>query len=522
MRAHEIDMRAVYLALFIVLIIPFLVRWRFPVYVSPETRAFYEAVERADDGKIVLLMSNWGPGTQGENDPQYRAIVKHLLRSRKRFALISLTDDPIPIAIADKITRDLIEEERKRSSGFKWRYGVEWINLGYKPGPLGTTLQALSADIWKVATRDYTGKEISSFEIMKGLRTMADVRLFITCVAGREALDVIGIVKSRYRELEVVTATMSIVATSLYPYLDSGQLSGMLDGLRGANEYESMLDPSSPPSPRVNALTLGHLFLISLVILGNIGYMRAKGRPSPRVSIPPVRMAGERYIIPTAMGMFLLLFLLDASLNGWRGWERMGMWIGAFFTISVFSFLFGDNVLYKAVEHVIIGGAAALGLYFSVKQVLLPKWWIPMIKGFAGEEGGNWLLVFALIPGAMWYFTYSRRYRWMSKIIAGAFMGMGAGISLGAMISLVIPLVVGTFKPLSNPLNLIYVSVTCVVLSYFVFTFGEGKGRVGKGSRYMARIFMMIGFGALFGNTVATRLSWLIDRIAFLLRPLSG
>lgn len=522
MRVHEIDRRIIYLALFLLLTIPFLLRWRLPVYISPETKAFYEAVERVEEGKLIMVMSNWGPGTQGENDPQYRAVVKHLLRSRKKFALISLTDDPVPIAIADKITRDLIEEEKRRSGQFDWRYGIEWINLGYKPGPLGTTLQALSTDIWKVVTRDYTGRDIGSFEIMKGLRTMADVQLFIACVAGREALDVIGIVKSRYKELEVATTTMSIVATSLYPYLESGQLSGMLDGLRGANEYESILDPRSPTSPRVNALTIGHLFLISLIVLGNLGYVKAKKEGViSRTSIPPVRMTGERYVIPILVAILSICFAIDIFTNGWKGWERTGVWIGAFLTISVFSFLFGDNALYKAVEHIIVGGAAALGLYFSIKQVLIPKWWIPMVKGFKGE-GGDWLWVFALIPGALWYFTYFRRYRWMNKIVAGAFMGMGAGISLGAMISLMIPLVIGTFKPLYNPVNLISVSVTILVLSYFVFTFGEGKGGIVSGSRYLARIFMMIGFGALFGNTVATRLSWLIDRIAFLVRLFSG
>ena len=65
--------------------------------------------------------------------------------------------------------------------------------------------------------------------------------------------------------------------------------------------------------------------------------------------------------------------------------------------------------------------------------------------------------------------------------------------------------------------NIIMWLLVLLVMYYFFFTF-KRQGRVQSSLSKWGRIAMMIGFGALFGNTVQGRLAWLIDRFLFLVQ----
>jgi hypothetical protein len=70
------------------------------------------------------------------------------------------------------------------------------------------------------------------------------------------------------------------------------------------------------------------------------------------------------------------------------------------------------------------------------------------------------------------------------------------------------------FSPLRFE-HLIFVTVMLLSLSYFIF-FIRPTNRLARGVSRAGRLAMMIGFGAMFGNTVNTRLAWLAPRIGFL------
>ncbi len=59
------------------------------------------------------------------------------------------------------------------------------------------------------------------------------------------------------------------------------------------------------------------------------------------------------------------------------------------------------------------------------------------------------------------------------------------------------------------------ITILCV-MSYFFFSFRR-QGPVVVGAAYLGRWLLMIGFGAFFGNTVMTRMSFLLDRLMFLI-----
>jgi MFS family permease len=206
----------------------------------------------------------------------------------------------------------------------------------------------------------------------------------------------------------------------------------------------------------------------------------------------------------------------------------------------VYSFLVRDNFFYQAFEHALLGCATGMGCAITIQDVLWTKWAIPMWDGFRGLAtagassaalGGALLLIPGLI-GVLWYFQFSKRYYWLSRIPLCIGLGAGAGMAFKNVLNQLLPQVTGTFKPLwvgesivrdattlarigMSVENLIFVLGTISVLTYFFFAFGRSKYGV-RAPAQLGRWYLMLSLGAFFGNTFMSRLSGLIERFGFL------
>ena len=65
----------------------------------------------------------------------------------------------------------------------------------------------------------------------------------------------------------------AVSAADIYPYIQSGQFIGMLGGLKGAAEYETLLDEKRMATMGMEAQNWAHIIIILFIIIGNIGYV---------------------------------------------------------------------------------------------------------------------------------------------------------------------------------------------------------------------------------------------------------
>jgi hypothetical protein len=189
--------------------------------------------------------------------------------------------------------------------------------------------------------------------------------------------------------------------------------------------------------------------------------------------------------------------------------------IAAFFTISIFTFLYKDNPLYKTAESVVVGIAAG---YFAVLLFwtsLRPKFWDMIIY-----EHKYWYIIPGIL-GIMMYFRFNRKWSWLSRYPLALYIGIGSGIAIPLMLqtfvlrqleATMLAVDVTSFQGWNN---LLVVIMVLAGLVYFFFSM-EHRGAVGKTATFGIWI-IMIGFGASFGYTVMARVSLLIGRIQFLL-----
>lgn len=140
---------------------------------------------------------------------------------------------------------------------------------------------------------------LQTFPIMQGITSLNDVSLHIEITASASVMDWIQVIRpSTSPPLTLGYACTGVMVSEAYPYLDSGQLVGMLPGLKGAADYERLVDELEqqevaagrrerpfdydapallplPPSARELMFTQGtaHIVVIAFILIGNIGLL---------------------------------------------------------------------------------------------------------------------------------------------------------------------------------------------------------------------------------------------------------
>jgi hypothetical protein len=622
---QAVDRRVVYLLLVLVLSLPFVVPYRLPIYPDTYTRQVFEQIERiAQDplerAKAVLVLSNWGPGTSGENEPQFQVILRHLLRRRLPFVLLCSVGDPVfhdaaMVSLEKAKQAEIQRAQRRREPLPAWVYGEDYLDFGYKEAPVFASQAAsIIADSRNFFRQDYARKrdltQDGSFPLLLRFHGLRGVSAVLTISAGDESKYIAGLVKSEFPDLKIGVATMGIQANDLYPYVKSGQLFGLLNSARAATEYRTLLNPDEPSTnPIDNSMSLGKALLLLLVLMGNLAYLTTRWaarrrRLAPldpqtlRPPLPPL----PRWFMWSLFAAFAVFYGGTVAYECWRDvhegtlprlrvgrpdddpartysrFERVGPadferearaqadasrnpalislvpreaerrqaklrearvaeFCMAFLTLGVLAFLLGDNRFYRFIEAIIIGGSAAYMLD-KIDKILRPDWYELIVAGLTDStRRANVLWALLVLPGLLWYFIYSKRYRWLNQMLVAVFIGLMIGPEFKNQINLVIPQILDTIQPIwpwatdaksgaaafvpSRVEHLVFVLVAVLSLAYFIMFF-RPKTRVGRSVVTAGRLAMMVGFGAMFGNTVNTRLSWLAPRIGVLIQDWLG
>lgn len=196
--------------------------------------------------------------------------------------------------------------------------------------------------------------------------------------------------------------------------------------------------------------------------------------------------------------------------------DFLQIWIIAFFTLSLLSFLYKDNCFYKLAEHIFAGLSAGYYVGLIWHSVILQQMIDPIV------DDGKWLLIIPGLLGALMFSRFTKNYSWISRSSLAFVMGNTAGIFLlSELHGKVLPQVQATMLPLNGEggfagllLGVIIAVGVLSTLIYFYFS-KEHIGVMGGVAR-VGILFIMVSFGAHFGYTVMARISLLIGRVQFL------
>jgi len=273
-KLQTIDRRILYLVIALVIAVPLLRRpARHPHIVFPEVRNAYKAMGNVPEGKIAIVSTVWGPGTRAENEPQTEAIMRHLFREGTKFVVISW--DPLGSEVSYDDGAKIAKEMGKR-------YGEDWVHLGYNPGPIYTVVSGMAKDFHAVFKKDKFGKKLTDIPVTADVRDQSDIAAVAEITPSGTVSTWIAYFTMPYHKPLVFCPT-AVMAAEAYPFLDSGQINGMLNGVIGAAQYETLLGMANERTYAAAAswaLSSAHIFIIFLILLGNLGYAMTRKRGS--------------------------------------------------------------------------------------------------------------------------------------------------------------------------------------------------------------------------------------------------
>lgn len=223
------------------------------------------------------------------------------------------------------------------------------------------------------------------------------------------------------------------------------------------------------------------------------------------------------------------------NLAGLTPLDLAGMITGFLFTLLVFTYILGDNPLFRLTIYIFIGVATGFAAVVALYNVI----WNQLIMPLYQNPGlSSYLLVPPLVLG-IWLLTKSsaRTSRWGNPVMA-YLVGAGAATAIGgAVLGTIFPQVGSTANlfdlraiPSSSSASVAFLLRggailvgTVVTLLFFQFGVRMGADQIPRRPAWLdilakvGMVFIAITFGVFFAGVYATALTALVERLRFLL-----
>lgn len=271
----SIDRRIIYLIVALAIAIPTLHPLNLPVFITPDVRGVFEQIEALPPGSPVLVTVDYEPSTTPEMDPMAKAIIMHcLLRDLK---LVSISYLIYGGGIAEKLFKD-IQELYKFQSGRELVYGKDYAYLGYKPGEYAMII-GLGQDLKATTKLDHYGNSVYELDILKDLNKLENFK-YMVCLHDDSYIDYWIIYGYERTGIRIGSACTAVMAPGMYPFLQAGQITGVVGGLKGGSEYEKLVNekynlkkPLNQARAGMDAQSVIHMVIILFMLLGNFAFI---------------------------------------------------------------------------------------------------------------------------------------------------------------------------------------------------------------------------------------------------------
>jgi hypothetical protein len=264
MKLGDIDSRILYVLLVLVVVIPMVRPMGIPLSTSPWTRQAYDELAKLQSGDTVIFDFGYNVDGAPDVEPIAKAVFRDLFDRNVKIICVALNaQGPM---IAERLLQPFEESGKV--------YGTDFVNLGFVAGQ-ETALAAYAKDLKSTFPTDWRGNNTSNLPILDGITGAADVDtwVFFTDSGADYWVRQVG----QY-DVPIVGALVTVSAAHAEPFVNSGQLAGLLIGLRGAAEYETLMDNPGGAVAAMDAQSMGQLLLTLFVLCGNASYFIKRSR----------------------------------------------------------------------------------------------------------------------------------------------------------------------------------------------------------------------------------------------------
>ena len=172
---------------------------------------------------------------------------------------------------------------------------IDYVSLPYKAGG-EIIIRGIATDLRSIFTQDVNNILLEQIPMMEGVNKISDFDFVFDLSAGVPGnAEWVQFACDEYN-VPLSSGCTSIMVTDAIPYVESGQIRGILAGMPGAAEYEQMvfnylnnletnehMNPDVEVLPgkatsRMSAQSIAHVLMVIFIILGNISYYLLRKR----------------------------------------------------------------------------------------------------------------------------------------------------------------------------------------------------------------------------------------------------
>jgi hypothetical protein len=260
-KISTIDRRIIFGLIFLSVALPLIFNFTIPNRITKEVRDTYNFIEALPEGSVLLFSFDHDAATLPEMAPMARALLNHVFTRGHK--VVGMAFRPEGAAIGNKALQ--VEGEK-----YSLVEGQDYVFLGYRP-EITSGVLGIGENIGRVYPKDYRGMPVEEIPLMQKVKSYRDIALVVSVSDDDTPVYWINYANARYQQA-VVPAITAVMATTFYPFLQERQIIGMVPGLKGAAEYEQLIEKLGDGSLGMSAQSISHLVIVIFVIIGNIGY----------------------------------------------------------------------------------------------------------------------------------------------------------------------------------------------------------------------------------------------------------
>ena len=255
-----------------------------PLGEDRNTKIVYNSISDLNVNDRVLVSFAYGASTKPEVHPMAIGLLNHLFSKGIKVYIVSLWPES-PIMAEQAIS------SIKNSNLFNIKEGIDYVMFDYKVGGF-VVIKGIADNFRDIYQQDKNGKSINDLPIMEDIYNVTDFDFVFDFSAGVPGNAEWVQYACDPKNVPLSSGCTSIMVTDAIPYVESGQLKGILAGMPGAAEYEKMVydfmvyEQKNNSSyinskgdivkgkayARMSAQSVAHLLMVIFIIIGNIAY----------------------------------------------------------------------------------------------------------------------------------------------------------------------------------------------------------------------------------------------------------
>ncbi len=271
LQGKYIERRIVFLLVGIALLLPFFMQFDLPLQVSPEVKATYDALESLPPGSKVLASFDYDPPSAPELQPMADAFMQYAFENDLKVIIMGLWPQG-PQQANQSIEAAFVANPALRE---KVEYGVDYVNLGFQAGN-EFVIVGMGKGFRSMFPTDMNGTPYDSIPLVKNITNFGNIDFSLNFSAGKPGtVEWVQVGVDRYK-LRMAAGNTAVQAPAVYPYLNAGQIVGLMGGMSGAAEFEKITGKTGKATTYLLSQSSAHLVVIGLIIIGNVAFFREK------------------------------------------------------------------------------------------------------------------------------------------------------------------------------------------------------------------------------------------------------